>query len=261
MLKIKYLIGKLLAIPLLPIMFLQSKRIRRSMPNLPEAGDLRSSVGQLNAQGAKAIKLLFLGESSVAGVGVESHHQSLVGAISKTVAKGLNTQVRWDVVAKSGYSVKMLSDKLLPQIKDKTPDLIIIGMGANDAFQLNSLKGWRRDINALIQNIRKTHQGIPILFSNMPPVIDFPVMSSLLRFFLGNLVILFGKELSHIVAHHNNVWFNERRITLKGFRAISDEKYEVNDFFSDGVHPSGLTYRIWGEKMGEYILSVGVQIG
>ena len=256
MLKIKYLIGKLLAIPLLPVMFLQSKWIRRGMPNLPEAEDLIDSVGQSGVPQNEAVKLLFLGESSVAGIGVKSHHQSLVGAVSKTLAKGMNTQVQWDVVAKSGYSVKMLNEKLIPQIKDKNPDLIIVGMGANDAFQLNSLKGWRRDIKALIKNIRTTHPETPIFFANMPPVIDFPVLTNLLQFFLGNLVILFGNELSRIVPHYQKVWYNEQRITLKGFKAISDENYEVNDFFSDGVHPSGLTYRIWGELMGEYILSV-----
>ena len=257
MTKTKYYIGKMMAIPVLPIMYLQSRWIKYRVPKLPEAKDLQGIVGSYdegNENNESGIKLLTIGESSIAGVGVESHHQSIVGFLSRYLSQKTQTPVQWEVLAKSGYTAKIVNDKLIPLLKDDAPDLIVIGLGANDAFQTNTPKNWVADIKALIQNIRNKYPNPPIVFINMPPIKDFPVMSSLLQFFLGNLASIFGNELEKIVKHFDNVWYNAHQITLKEFDNISGNQYQVNDFFSDGVHPSELTYQIWGELMGEWIL-------
>lgn len=252
MYSIKYLVGKLMAIPVLPIMYWQSLRIKKNMPNLPEADDLVGAIGN----GGKEIKLLSIGESSVAGVGVKSHYQSIVGFISKNLADLKGVKVSWEVLAKSGFTAQKVNDELIPLLKDDAPDLIVIGLGANDTFQTNHPQKWAAEIRKLIQNIRSKYPTAPIVFMNMPPVRDFIVMGSLLHFFLGNLVDIFGIELKKIVAQHKNVWFNEKRITLSEFQNIGGANYSITDFFSDGVHPSELTYRIWGEKMSRFISEV-----
>ncbi len=252
MYSLKYLIGKLMAIPVLPIMYWQSVRIKRNMPSLPEANDLTGVIGN----GKKEIKLLSIGESSVAGVGVKSHYQSIVGFISKNLVELKGVKVRWNVLAKSGFTAKNVNDKLIPLLKDEAPDLIVIGLGANDTFQTNHPLLWADEIKKLIKNIRSKYPTAPIVFMNMPPVRDFIVMGSLLHFFLGNLVDFFSLELKKIVAQHKNVWFNDKQISLEEFRTIGGANYKITDFFSDGVHPSELTYRIWGEKMGRFISEV-----
>jgi len=222
------------------------------MPSLPEANDVVGTIGN----GNKEIKLLSIGESSVAGVGVKSHYQSIVGFISKHLSKRKGVKVRWEVLAKSGFTAQNVNTELIPLLKDEAPDLVVIGLGANDTFQTNHPLSWASEIKKLIQHIRIKYPKAPIVFMNMPPVRDFIVMGSLLHFFLGNLVDLFSIELKNIVAQHKNVFFNEKRISLEEFRSIGGAHYKITDFFSDGVHPSELTYKIWGDKMGQFISDV-----
>jgi len=233
-------------------MYWQSVRIKKNMPRLPEATDAVGAIGN----GRREIKLLSIGESTVAGVGVKSHYQSIVGFLSNYLADCKGVKVSWEVLAKSGFTVKNVNTNLIPLLKNEIPDLIVIGLGGNDTFQTNHPKNWAIEIKKLIQSIRSKYPKAPIIFMNMPPVRDFIVMGSLLHFFLGNLVDLFSQELENIVAQHQNVWFNDKRISLEEFKTIGGEAYSIHDFFSDGVHPSELTYRIWGEEMGRYILDV-----
>lgn len=57
--RLRFIFGALLAIPLLPIIFLQGKRIRKEVPKLPEAGN---PEGELELGYNQKSKVLFLGE-------------------------------------------------------------------------------------------------------------------------------------------------------------------------------------------------------
>ncbi len=85
--------------------------------------------------------------------------------------------------AKSGYTALDVRDKLIPKIAEKETDLIVVGLGGNDAFGLNSPEIWAKHIQSLIWRIRMKFPDAPIAFLNMPPIKDFPAFTSLIQIY------------------------------------------------------------------------------
>jgi lysophospholipase L1-like esterase len=128
-------------------------------------------------------------------------------------------------------------------------------MGGNDAFTLNSPKNWISDINKLINLLQHKYPNTPIFFTNMPPIKEFPAFTKTIKFVIGNLVEILGKELKKSIQHKENVFYYDEIITLKEW----SEKHSLSNsnstiYFSDGVHPSKLTYQIWGKEIAEFIV-------
>ncbi|MEQ8239123.1 MAG: SGNH/GDSL hydrolase family protein [Cyclobacteriaceae bacterium] len=246
---LKYILGAIVSIPLLPIIYFQGKKVRASIPKLAEAVGNEGEVGE-----GRLFKMLAIGESTIAGVGVKTHEEGFTGALAKELAAGLNMKVSWKVYARSGYTAARVRSKLLPKIMDQNINLIVVGLGGNDAFTLNRPWVWVRDIKAIIDDVQKKYPDTPIVFANMPPIKLFPAFTPAIQFVLGNLVEIHGRALEKLVKNMPNVYYNSDLITLEGWL----RKWEIDpgtaQFFSDGVHPSKLTYQTWGKDMARFIL-------
>ncbi|MFD0798168.1 SGNH/GDSL hydrolase family protein [Maribacter chungangensis] len=248
---LKYSLGVLISVPLLPILYVQGKKIKSTVPKLPEA---KGNQGSYSVSSERTLSIITIGESTIAGVGVQTHEEGFTGTLAKELATALKSNINWKVHAKSGYTAKRLNDHIIPDITENPVDLIVIGIGGNDAFELSTPKKWSEDVRELIKNLRLKFENVPILFINMPPIKEFPAFTSLIRFTIGNLVDILGKELVKIVADFENVYCYARVVRSNYFI----ERYKLNitpaDFFSDGVHPSKITYQIWAKDVATYIM-------
>jgi len=260
---IKYYLGLLISLPLLPFMYLQGRRIRASVPRLAEATGPQGKV-VVDSKSNRSLKIIFLGESTIAGLGVKTHEEGFAGSFAREMAKQWTVNVDWRVYARSGYNAHRLHHKILPKIEEDSADLIVIGLGGNDAFELHGPAKWRREIAALVASIRFKFPTSPIVFCNMPPIKEFPAFSPLIKFTIGNLVELLGQELKSFTETQEAVYYLDERISLKGWGQKYDLQGEVSTFFSDGVHPSRLTYQIWAEDIASWVsnnpeIQVGLQ--
>jgi lysophospholipase L1-like esterase len=245
---IRYLSGALISFPLLPLMYFQGKRIRASVPKLPEAEGIEGQC-QVSEETGGVLKVISIGESTIAGVGVQTHEEGFTGTFAKELSRLLSMNVSWKVYAKSGYTAKRVEQKLIPGITEKMVDLIIVGLGGNDAFTLNRPSKWNTQIRALIVSLNLKFPKAIIVFCNMPPIKEFPAFTSLIKFTVGNLVEILGDELREIVNDYENVFYFGEKITLKGWIDKFGLAVEKEDFFSDGVHPSKLTYQTWAKEI------------
>jgi len=250
MIRLKYLLGVLMGIPCLPLIIRDGKRIRSSVPSLPEA----ENPNGIEGNSVRKINLLTFGESTLAGVGIKDQKDGATCSIAKVLAEEYDATVEWKVMARSGYTMKQVSHKILPQADNFQPDIIVTAMGGNDAFKANTPFKFAAAAGEFIEKLQIKYPGIPIVFMNMPPIKDFPAFTSLIKFFIGNLVELHGKALEKTVQKYENVFYISEIITFKNWINKADKNLTVNDFFSDGVHPSGLTYQLWGSETGRYIL-------
>ena len=249
---LKYYIGAIIAVPLLPILYFQGQKIRKNVPNLPEA---KNPKGYIKTASEKTLKLLVIGESTIAGVGVDFHENGFTGALAKEISQKTNQSILWKVYAKSGYTAKMVRKKIILTIEDSTADIIVIGLGGNDAFKLNSPDVWMFQINFLIKTLKRKFPKTPIYFTNMPPIKEFPAFTNAIKFVIGNLVEILGKRLDRRVINKENVHYNNEVIILKNWQKRHNLKGDVDVFFSDGVHPSKLTYQTWGKEMAQFIMN------
>ena len=51
-----------------------------------------------------------------------------------------------------------------------------------------------------------------------------------------------------------NVYYNKEIIALKTWQKRHNLEGNIDVFFSDGVHPSKLTYQTWGKEMAQFIM-------
>ena len=231
-------------------MYLDGLRIRSKVPKLPEA---KEPQGTFLIKNAEESQVLIIGESTVAGVGVSTHDQGYAGVLAKQLSERLNKTIHWEVHAKSGYTTKQVSQLILPKVPKKTFDLIVVGLGGNDAFTLNTPWRWRRHIDQLIKKLDEQYPGTPVYFANMPPIKEFIAFTPLIKGTIGNLVEVLGSELKDLVADKERVFYNDDIIRFKTWTERYELDNPVQDFFSDGVHPSQLTYELWAKDSAHFI--------
>lgn len=246
----KYFCKAFISIPLLPVMYVQGKMIRSKVPELPEA---KGPEGWTNRDSKQKLKLLTIGESTIAGVGVENHEEGFTGILADELAQKLEIDIDWKVYARSGYTAKRVLEEIVPTITEQTADLLVIGLGGNDAFDLNTPWAWRRDVNKLITRLKEQFPKTPIVFINMPPMHEFPAFTSVIKFTIGGLTDILGETLAKAIVHQEDTHYYAKRITAKDWIERLDVEPQHAIFFSDGVHPSKLAYQVWAKDVSDYI--------
>lgn len=248
---IKYILGLILTLPLLPLMYFQGKKVKATVPRIPEAEGIK---GLSSVSSKKSLQMLTIGDSTMASVGVKTHQEGFTGALANELATELQTDINWKVYAKNGYNAKKVKERIIDLITEKSIDFIVIGIGGNDAFELNTPKKWNKDVRELIKTIRLRFITVPIIFLNMPPLKELPAFTTLLRFTIGNLVSILGKELDKIVKDFEQVYYYTKNVDTKELVKRYNLKIEPDDFFSDGIHPSKTTYKIWAKDFSDFIM-------
>jgi lysophospholipase L1-like esterase len=241
-----YYLGAFFVWPFLPIMAIQGKQV----PSLPEASEnITGSIGNE----ATELRFLSLGESTIAGVGVNDHKDGVTGHIALTINTLTHKKVSWQVLARNGYTAARVNEKLVPRIPEQPLDLIVIGLGGNDTFHLNSPLTFRKNMILTIQNIQKKQAYAKIVIINMPPIAYFPAFPWLVKLILGNLVRLHGAVIRDLPDLFQNVYYMSENIDFIDRVKTSEQAIDMRNYFSDGVHPSALTYQIWGTEIGTFV--------
>ena len=248
---LRYFFGALITIPLLPILYVQGKRVKANIPSLPEA---KGVTGIAEVQGTQdTLKVLTVGESTMAGVGVDTHEEGFSGNLARELSRLLGIDIDWKVYARSGYTAQKVRERLLPAIQETHPDLIVIGLGGNDSFTLNTPWGWKKEIQLLIEAIKEKFPEAKITFISMPPIKAFAAFTSIMKWVIGNLCEIHGEILRYTVDDHPGVAYYHQVITLEKWMKQFDIDAKYEDFFSDGVHPSKLTYQVMARDMALFI--------
>jgi lysophospholipase L1-like esterase len=249
--QILYVLGIILIAPLLPILVVMGIRLRRKIPRLPEAEDGLTGTIPGSKEG---LKLLALGESTIAGVGVQHHRDGITGSMARALQVHTEKTVTWQVLAKNGYTAQKVREKIIPQVPVTPVDLIVIGLGGNETFDFNAPLTFRHHLILLLTDLRQKQPHCPVILANMPPVGEIPAFPRLFQLVLGSLVRLHGQVIRTVPAQFSNVYYLDERIRFKDWIHKAGEGRSIDDFFSDGVHPSALAYGIWGKEVVEFAI-------
>ncbi|MGI8555982.1 MAG: SGNH/GDSL hydrolase family protein, partial [Pyrinomonadaceae bacterium] len=130
-----YVLAAIGLLPAAPFLYLQGQYVRRKVGLLPDAKG--EKTGHYGA-GENFVKLLVIGESTVAGLGARTHETALAGQFAKFLSRRLEKGVRWSAVGKNGVTAERVIKELVPQIPAEKFDYIVIGLGGNDVIKLSS---------------------------------------------------------------------------------------------------------------------------
>ena len=249
--KKNYFTHLLKSIPLLPIIYFQGKKVKKEIEFLPEAKD---PEGFIEVNSDKTLKVLFIGESSFAGVGSDFHKNSFAGYFSRELSAAFHCNIDWKVYAKTGYNVGKVQQRIIPKIIETQCDLLVIGIGANDSFEFTQPKKWLENIQLLIDSLRNKFPETPISFAQLPTIEAFPALTKEMQFVLGNHKDLLAQYLDSQTSKNKSIYFPTNKVDIQKWLKLLNDHQTIADFFSDGIHPSELTYKMWAQESVQFLL-------
>ncbi len=235
-----YWIFQLRLYPWIPLLFYQAKQIRKTSPGLPAQSSLITLGNGEN-------HILLLGESTVAGVGASSSAHTLAGNFYRLLGESFQIET----IRKKGLRVKDALTLYLQHrktLKSKSKGAILF-LGANDCFLLTSPTAFKKEVDALINQIQLCTGAQWIYLAAIPPVHLFPAFSKRMQSFLQAQRSYLQVELEKIALGNPKVIYQEIPMDLHP------------EFFSeDGIHPSDLGYQKIAELAFEKLNPIAERI-
>jgi lysophospholipase L1-like esterase len=219
-------------LPVAPVLLVQGRRLRRDTPRLADAAGPWSGT----LDGPDPLRLLVLGDSTAAGVGVDSQHDALPGNLARSLSAHYGRGVDWTAIGKNGATAKDLLNDYIDTATAERYDVVFLTIGANDALGLRSRSAFGRDIRTLLARLRAANPEATILMSSLPAFFRFVLLPNPLRF--------------NLYLHSRNLEAEARAIvaaTPGAFMSPPPPPYTEGFFASDLFHPSAIGYRDWAD--------------
>jgi lysophospholipase L1-like esterase len=232
-----YVLSGILILPFAPFLYLQGQYVRRKIGRLPDAQG--ETFGKTGADTASA-KLLVIGESTAAGVGARTHETALAGQFARFLSAQIGKSIDWQVIGRSGITVKETIYELVPKIPDEKFDYVLIALCGNEVLKLRSPRTFRRDMKKLLGILQEKNSDATFFITNAPAVRLSPVLPHPIKFILGHLSALHDANAKEFTA------------AMKNVRYFHQPTEVPEDFFADGIHPSEKGYTLWSKRMIEF---------
>ncbi|MEZ5728484.1 MAG: SGNH/GDSL hydrolase family protein [Burkholderiaceae bacterium] len=226
-------------IALAPALLLQGARLRKTALRLPEARGPRS--GRVGAGDAPVLRVLFLGDSSAAGVGVESQQEAMPLQAAQRIAARLGRPVHWRLVARSGVNTRE-AQALLEAHPPEPADIVVCALGVNDVTSQRGARDFVADYDALLRCVETRTGAQHAVISGLPPLHRLPAAPQPLRWYLGQC----AARLDAALRRHCDGRANLRFIDLNDASPLEAAR--------DGFHPGKSQYLRWALTVADEVV-------
>jgi lysophospholipase L1-like esterase len=238
---------------LAPLLVWQGRRVRGRALRLPEASGSREGVAidafasaTGVAHGRPRLRLLVVGDSSAAGVGVATQGQALAQPLARALAGRLGAPVAWQLLAATGHRAADALAALRAAPTLAPADVMVAVLGVNDAVALAGVRPWLAVLDAL-HACAAERAGVCLTWhSGLPPMGRFPLLPQPLRWVLGQEAARLDRALAHHVAGRA-----DRR--LAPLPPAPSGRAPIGWMAEDGYHPGPVGYRHWAESLATLI--------
>ena len=216
----------------LPVVVLQGRRVRRTVERLPEATGTSGQVGS----GGDLLRVVVVGDSVAAGVGVREHRDSMAGRLADLLHLRSGRPVAWEVLARSGADAGGVAALVAGRRCWPRADVVAVSVGVNDVKNLRSDAAWRTGLHDLLAEIVRAAPGARVFLLGLPPVDRLPALPRPLADLLGAR----GRRLDRIGGLVAADFAEVTRLEFTG-----DELAAVREpFASDGFHPGAALHDV-----------------
>lgn len=214
-----------------PVLMLQGRQVRRSVPTLPEpAGERDGLLGD-----GPELRVLVLGDSAAAGVGADTQAAALAGQLAQLLSRAF--RLRWRLFAFTGATTADMLDRLRREATAHY-DVAITSLGVNDVTARSSLGTWRRQQLELVDLLASRFGVQRMILSGLPPMHRFPALPQPLRWYIGARARDFDRVLAQVAGTRPDC----------EFLALGHEMMDVSAMASDGFHPGPPIYALWARE-------------
>ena len=227
-----------------PLLLAQGRWARSHGPRLPNAPKPWSGT----ISGRDPLHLLGLGDSTIAGVGVDNPMNGLTAQFAKELYRYTGRGLTWDSIGQRGITAEDLLKDYLPEIdQTEAPDVVLVSIGANDAKNMVSPRRAATAIDIVVDRLHNDFPSASIIVSSLPAFHLFRSLPQPLRSVMaGN-----GQAIERRV---------RPRIEQRHYAMMlpPPPHYPPQFFAEDGFHPSAEGYAIWAEFAVEDVASRGL---
>ncbi|SNS12655.1 Lysophospholipase L1 [Noviherbaspirillum humi] len=231
-------IPELAAVPLLPFLMLQGRTARRRIPRLPEADGPTEGIHGTQ-HGGQPLRLVGIGESTIAGVGVQWQDEAITAQLAAQLSMRFRRSVAWQSLGRNGATLDHGILHLLPALPACHADIVLIGFGVNDTTSFLSPNRWRDKLTQLLDMVNRRLQPSGILLSGVPPVGRFPALPMPLRTVLGLKAATLDNEARLVARRYANV----------SHVPLPPSILQPHLMASDGFHPSAAGCATWAMRL------------
>ena len=175
------------------------------------------------------LRLAAVGDSLVAGSGVQAQDQALVPRIARLVAAGAGRDVEWVTHARLGATMRRVRYRFLPEVDDA--DVLFVCAGSNDLMARRSLEEWTEDLDAVLDGA--VRRGRHVVACSSGQLYRSPALMATLRSVLREWTDIQTEASAAICARRGIPFVDVAHCDLdEGFWA------------DDGFHPSAAGYEM-----------------
>jgi lysophospholipase L1-like esterase len=223
-------LSRVALVPVAPVVAVQAWRLKRYTPRLADAAAPWSGT----EPGPDPIRLLVLGDSTAAGVGVASQADALPGNLARDIAAHTGRGVGWTAIGRNGATSGEVITEFVDEATASEYDIVFLSVGANDSLTIRSRAAFGRDIRTLLSRLRAANPSALILMSSLPAFSRFVLLPNPLRFNL----YLHSRSLESVA--------RAAVATMPGVHMAPPPPPYTEGFFADDLfHPSAVGYRDW----------------
>ncbi|MGY6498761.1 MAG: SGNH/GDSL hydrolase family protein [Microcella sp.] len=228
-------VSRAVALALAPVIVPQSRQLRETIPVLPEAPTPWRGAAGPRTDG-EPTRLLVLGDSTAAGVGVDHAELGLGGQLARYLSEATERRVLWRASGRSGATAReLIARHLRPALRERTT-LVFLSVGANDALAVRSARGFRRDVAHIVDRVFDAHPDAVLLMSSLPAFFRFRGLPEPLRSTLYRHSQALEHEARELVDAHP-----------RAHMSPPPPPYTEGFFAVDDFHPGAQGYREWAE--------------
>jgi len=216
-------------LPWVPVLLAEALYARLATTRLPPARDPAGRSGT----GGRTLRLAGLGDSIIAGIGVESQSLGLVGQVAAQAASMAGLTVAWQAFGESGATTQVVLESLLGRAMDFEPELVVLSVGVNDAISGVKPSDFKQNLQEIVETLAGSARRPSIVFAGLPPLASFPALPWPLSQLLGER----ARALQ------------EAAVQLTGFRGLRvvvfPARLHARTFSRDRFHPGVDGCRDW----------------
>ncbi len=234
------MLDSLQLIALAPILLWQGRKVHQRTLRLPEAAGARTgSLGQ-----GLPLRVLLLGDSAAAGVGVGRQEEALAGQLAAQLSS--EHHVAWQLLAESGLKCQQLLSKL-DDLTVQPYDCVVLSIGVNDVTAGTKDQQWLAQLKQLQERLRRDFNVQHIFISAIPPMQYFTALPAPLSGYLGRRAQRLNRLTAQLAERGDGLYFMSIELGV-----------DPQMLAADGFHPSGQAYRLWAEQIAARIKTASV---
>lgn len=220
-----------------PMLLPQARWLKRTAVRLPEPEGPREGIA---GSGDEAVRLLVVGDSSAAGVGVSHQSQALALPLAQALAERLGGAVAWQLVARSGVNTAEARDMLANARLDRA-DVVVSVLGVNDVSSQVTPSRFTQQTQLLWDEVRMRTGARWAVICGLPPMEMLVAVPHPLRWYLGRYAAMLDAAAE--------AWAHRQGLGFCGLRWASDPA----NLATDGFHPGPALYPQWARRLADLL--------